>query len=112
METNLSALPGNAALLQAKSNSLANAVDRARYTQDKDQARETAVDFEAVFLSSMLNIMFEGIPTDGPFGGGNGEKMFRSIMNDNIGRAMARNGGIGLADAVYSEIIRLQESQR
>ncbi len=112
MDSSLSPLAGDAALLQAKSNSLANALDRARYVQDKDQARETAVEFEAVFLASMLNIMFEGVPTDGPFGGGHGEKMFRSILNDQVGMAMARNGGVGLADAVYGEIIRLQEAQQ
>ena len=32
--------------------------------------------------------MFSGISTDGPFGGGEGEEMFRSLMIDQYGKAI------------------------
>ena len=38
-----------------------------------EEIRQTAEDFEAFFLSRMVETMFEGISTDGMFGGGNGE---------------------------------------
>jgi Rod binding domain-containing protein len=76
-----------------------------------DKARKAAVEFEGFFLAMALENMFSGIETDGLFGGGHGEKVFRSMMLQEYGKAIAERGGIGLADAVQREIIRLQEVQ-
>ncbi len=69
-----------------------------------------AQDFEAFFLSRMLDDMFAGIKTDGPMGGGQGESMFRGLLNQEYGKVIADTGGVGVADAVYREMIKLQES--
>ena len=79
------------------------------HTLDVQRAKETAQDFEAQFLSQMIGYMFDGIKTDGLFGGGSGEEMFRSMMFDEFGKTLARAGGIGLADAVQREILKAQE---
>ena len=73
--------------------------------------RETAEQFEASFLSQMLKPMFEGIETDGPFGGGEAEGTWRSFMIDAMAKQTVRAGGIGLADTVVSEMIRMQAEQ-
>ena len=73
------------------------------------QAREIANDFEAVFLSQMLQPMFEGIKPEAPFGGGNSEAMWRSMQIEEYGKAITRAGGIGIADNVFREILKLQE---
>jgi Rod binding domain-containing protein len=52
--------------------------------------------------------MFSGIETDGPFGGGQGEDVFRPMLLDQYADAVARGGGVGVADAVLKEILRLQ----
>jgi len=70
--------------------------------------RDTAEQFEAQFLSVMLQPMFEGTDVEGPFGGGPGETMFRSLMTEAMGKQMASHGGIGLADTVQREILKLQ----
>ncbi len=72
--------------------------------------RKAAESFEAFFLARMLDTMFSGIKTDGLFGGGNAEAIYRSMMNEEYGRLIARAGGIGIADAVEREILRLQEA--
>jgi flagellar protein FlgJ len=74
----------------------------------RGRAREAAQSFEAQFLSIMLQQMYAGVKTDGPFGGGLGEEMFRSLMTEEMGKQMARAGGIGLADTVQREILKLQ----
>lgn len=76
-----------------------------------EQAREAAVEFEGFFIAMTLESMFSGIETDGLFGGGHGEKIFRSMMLQEYGKTIAQRNGIGLADAVQREIIRLQEVQ-
>jgi flagellar protein FlgJ len=69
---------------------------------------QTAQDFEGQFLSNMMGIMFEGVSTEGPFGGGQGEAIFRSFMMDAIGKSIAKRGGIGVGAAVQREMLKLQ----
>ena len=69
---------------------------------------KTAKDFEASFVSSMLGHMFEGLDTSGPFGGGQGEQMFRSVMMDAFGKQVVKAGGIGVAAAVQREMLKMQ----
>lgn len=78
---------------------------------DVAKARQTAEEFEALFLSQMLAPIFEQLGTDPLFGGGPGEQVYRSMMVQEYGKAIARSGGVGIADAVQREILRLQESQ-
>lgn len=74
----------------------------------RSRAKDAAQKFEGQFLSMMLQQMFAGVKTDGPFGGGFGEEMFRSVMTDAMGKQMARAGGIGLADTIQREILKMQ----
>lgn len=80
----------------------------------KDMAKidKAAEDFEAVFINEFLGTMFEGIKTAGPFGGGAGEGIFRSLMLDQYSKTIAGNGGIGLSAAVKREILHMQEMAR
>ncbi|WP_068874149.1 MULTISPECIES: rod-binding protein [unclassified Phenylobacterium] len=75
------------------------------------KARDAGQKFEAQFLSTMFQHMFQGLETDGPFGGGAGEEMFRSLMTEAMGKQVAKSGGIGLADTVQREILKLQGLQ-
>jgi flagellar protein FlgJ len=77
--------------------------------QTHQQARKIAEDFEAVFLTQMLQPMFDGIKPEAPFGGGNSEAMWRGMQIEEYGKAITKAGGIGIADSVYREIIKLQE---
>ena len=74
--------------------------------------RKTAEDFEATFLSQMMKPMFEGLSTDGPFGGGEAESTWRSFMLDAIAKTTVKAGGIGLADTVMSEMLKMQEARQ
>lgn len=73
--------------------------------------KETAEDFEAVFLSEMLRPMFANIEAEAPFGGGAGEKIYRDMQVDEYGKAIAKAGGIGLADSILREMIKMQEGK-
>lgn len=98
-------LQGEAAMLAATQ----PPVVRKGGTYTPDQARKTAEEFEAVFLAQMIKPMFEGIEPDGIFGGGEAEKMFRSLQIDEYGKSLARNGGIGIADEVMRQLLQTQE---
>ncbi|MEO5373823.1 MAG: rod-binding protein [Alphaproteobacteria bacterium] len=79
--------------------------------QGTARMRKSAEDFEAMFISQMFKPMFEGISTDGPTGGGDGEKMFRSMLVDEYGKMLAHRGGFGIADAVMRTMIETQARQ-
>ena len=74
-------------------------------------AKKAAQQFESVFVSQFLGSMFADIPTDGPFGGGEGEQMFRSLMLDEYGKEMEKQGGFGLSGPITSHLLKLQEAR-
>jgi peptidoglycan hydrolase FlgJ len=74
-------------------------------------AKKVGQQFEGVLMSQMLNDMFAGVKTDGMFGGGAGEDMFRSLMIDEYAKQITtQGGGLGLADTVTRELLKRQES--
>ena len=93
-------------------NAIANgAAPSVKRAANADQIDAAAKDFEAFFVSQVLENMFAGIRTDGIFGGGHGESVFRSLMLQEYGKVIADQGGIGLSDAVKRDMLRLQEVQ-
>lgn len=78
--------------------------------QRQAQARETAETFEAMFLSTMLSSMKMGIDPDSIMGGGQGEAAYQSMVSEQYGKTMTEMGGIGIADAIYKEILKAQEA--
>jgi Rod binding domain-containing protein len=79
-------------------------------TDNAATASKKAKEFESVFISQFLGSMFSGISTDGPFGGGQGEEMFRSLMINEYGKSMETRGGFGLASAVTRQLLKHQET--
>lgn len=84
----------------------------AQALQNTSKADKAAQDFEAVYISQMITPMFAGIETDGMFGGGNAENIYRSMMIDEYGKMIAQSGGIGLADSVKASILEMQAQQQ
>ena len=80
-------------------------------TADAIKAKKVSEQFEGVLISQMLNDMFAGVNTDGMFGGGAGEEMFRSLMIDEYGKQIAKQGGLGLSNHVTRELLKRQEAQ-
>ncbi|MBX2833874.1 MAG: rod-binding protein [Micavibrio sp.] len=100
------------ALMNASQSDAANAagsVKNAAKARQIEQAGEAAQEFEAVFIAEMMKPMFEGISSDGMFGGGQGEEVFRSMLIQEYGKIISQTGSIGIADSVKAEMIRMQE---
>ena len=73
-----------------------------------DQIKKVAEDFEASFLNAMLQPVFNSLSTEAPFGGGSGEAAFKSFMVDEMAKQTAKRGGVGLAEVVQRELLRMQ----
>ncbi|MBU6442422.1 MAG: rod-binding protein [Alphaproteobacteria bacterium] len=77
-------------------------------TANAAAAQKAAKTFEGIFIAQMLQPMFDSIPTDGPFGGGSGEEMFRSLMVDQFGQQIANSSSFGLSDAMTRSLLQHQ----
>jgi len=66
--------------------------------------------FEAMAIGQLLQPMFKTVATPkGMFGGGKGEEAWKPMMVDEMAKMIAKGGGIGIADSVYREMLRMQE---
>lgn len=74
-----------------------------------------ARDFEGVTLGELFQPMFETLDdkdsafSGGPFDGGAGEAQWMPILAQQIGRAVAAAGGLGLTGPVMAAMIAAQE---
>lgn len=75
------------------------------------EMRRAAEEFEAIFLAQMMAPMFEGLDTNGLGGGGMGEEIFRPMLIERYAEALSQAGGVGIADSIVRELMRLQEAQ-
>ncbi len=89
------------------------AQQRAALSKQQNEAAidKVAEDFEAFFAGAYFEQMFSGIEPDAVTGGGEGESMFRSLMVQEYGKAVARQRVLGIADIVKRQLLALQEQQ-
>jgi len=78
---------------------------------DAGKVRETAKQFEAFFVSQMLDQMWAGVGVDEEFGGGHAEEIWRSMLNQEYGKEISKRGGLGIGDAVMKEMLKAQEDR-
>jgi peptidoglycan hydrolase FlgJ len=70
--------------------------------------RETAQDFEALFVAQMLATMTQGLGQS-LAGEGAQSDVYQDMFNQEVGKLISRAGGIGVADAILREMLKLQE---
>lgn len=68
-------------------------------------ARKVAREFEAMFVGMMLKSMRETVGKDPLTGGGRGEEIFRSMLDQEYASAIAAGGGIGLASVIEKQLL-------
>ncbi len=83
------------------------AVQPAGGRADLERLTRVAEDFEAVFLHQMLSAMRQGVSEDSPLGGP--DSPFGSLLLDEQAKLIGKAGGIGVADHILAELLKLQE---
>ncbi|MEM9751091.1 MAG: rod-binding protein [Pseudomonadota bacterium] len=90
---------------RAQAEAPAQRLQSARSEAEIDAA---AQEFEAVFLAQMMAPMFQGLKTDGPFGGGHGEEIYRGLLVEQYAEEISTRGGVGIAAQIKAELLALQ----
>lgn len=70
--------------------------------ENTDKLKEAANEFEAYFIGTLLEAMFEGIEGNDIMGGGGDEIPFRSMMIQEYSRKLA--GPFGISDAICRQM--------
>ena len=77
------------------------------------RAWKSAKEFEAMALGQFLGPMFETVkPSEGPFGGGEGEESWRPMLTQELAKHIAASGGLGIAVPVYRQMLQMQEQAK
>ena len=75
-----------------------------------EKMREVAGDFESFFLYQMLELTQpKDMAENKVLGGGYAEEVWRQQMNQQVANEISKNGGIGLGDTIYNQLVKLQE---
>ena len=64
----------------------------------------TCQDFESVMLGMVLKQMRSTVQTSDPLGKGMANQTYREMLDDEMGKQMARSNGIGLAEGIYRQL--------
>lgn len=96
--------------LAAKEPAKAAAGSATAKTAAEVKARKASNDFEAMFLEQTLDRLTASEGTDGPLGdNGTGGGVYRSMLTKEYASQVVKSGGVGIADQVYREMMKMQE---
>ncbi len=67
--------------------------------------RDAANDFEAIFVQQMLKTMRETSLDSNFIPKSEGEKYFRSMLDEHYSKLAAKSGSLGLGEMIYKQLI-------
>ncbi|MFO0388212.1 MAG: rod-binding protein [Alphaproteobacteria bacterium] len=73
------------------------------------KADKVSKDFESLFISQMLEQMFGESLGEDFFGSEESSDVYRQLMVEQYGKKISASGGIGIADYVKRELLKMQE---
>ena len=65
---------------------------------------KACLDFEAIFIKQMLNVMRKTVQKEGLLDGGLSEDIFEDMLYDEYEKKMAETAQFGLAETMYIQI--------
>jgi flagellar protein FlgJ len=82
-----------------------------RYSSQATSPRDTQLwracqEFEALLLQQLLKAMSSTLTSGGMFGAVAGNSIYQELYETELAGAMAKSGGIGLAEILYRQTVR------
>lgn len=73
--------------------------------RDPEKIKDSAQQFEAVFIQQIFKEMRNTIPDDGLITRGNADDIYSQLQDAEAAKIMAQQGGIGLADLMLQQLL-------
>lgn len=77
----------------------------------KKKLRQAAEGFEAIFARQILKNMRSTLSDGGLFGKGTTGEIYSDIMDNAVAETMAKRSELGLADALYKQLVKTVEQE-
>nr|WP_204262794.1 rod-binding protein [Methylobacterium sp. BTF04] len=91
----------------------ATATTTAAKAANEAKARKASTDFESMFLEQTVDRLAQSEGTEGPLGdSGTGGGVYRSMLTKEYAGQIVKSGGVGIADQVFREMMKMQEGTR
>ena len=75
--------------------------------------RAQAEELEGIFLNTLMKEMFASLHSDSDaMGGGFAEDTWRDMQAEQMSDAVSKAGGIGLADSIMGDLLKIQEASQ
>lgn len=103
MVNNIKSAPDAAMLIQQGQNIQQ---DAAKAAKSEKEMKKACADFEAMFLTKMLEAMRKTIPKSGLLDGGKQEEIYTYFMDENLAKLAAQGKGTGLGQWLYKEMAK------
>lgn len=75
-----------------------NGIDR------QSELYKVSLEFEAIFIKQMLNVMRQSVEKSGMIDGGMAEEIFEDMLYDEYAKKMAESRQLGIADLIYRQL--------
>ena len=79
-------------------------------TDEEKKLHKACGEFESVMLGQVFKQMRASVQTSDPLNQGAANSTFREMFDDEMSKKMAENGGIGLADSLYRQLVLTLDS--
>ncbi len=83
-----------------------SALEKEVSEKDRIAAKKVARDFESLFAGMMLKTMRDTVGKDSLTGGGHGEEVYRSLLDQEYAKAMSAGPGLGLAKNIEEYLLK------
>lgn len=74
--------------------------------KDRLAVKKVAREFETLFVGMMLKSMRDTVGKDTLTGGGQGEDIYRSLLDQEYARAITETHGLGVAEMLEKELLK------
>lgn len=79
---------------------------------DSDKLLKSCQDFEAIMIQAMFKSMRDSVSDGGLIPKGNDQQIFQDLIDQNVATDMSRKQGIGIADALFRQLQKLQSADK
>lgn len=73
---------------------------------DSDKLREVCDQFESIFINMMFKDFRGSISDDSLIPRGQGEKIFESMLDEELSNEMAKSGSFGISNVMYQQLAK------
>jgi len=78
---------------------------------DPEKLKKACTEFEALFIQEILKFMRQTIPVSTLSGPGTGKEVYQSLLDQELGKNLAKKGGLRIGEMVYRQMVRKEEKK-